>query len=456
MGERLRLHLRENFTHVKAPTRGVWRSALSLRQNAPSTYSEMKRRVVITGIGAISPNGIGAEAFWKATRNGESGIGPITRFDASEFGVRVAGEIKGFREEDYVAPKDRPHVSRVAPLAIAAVQEALESADIDVATMTREDLRKIGVIVGSGGGSHEFTEEQYRLYHTGHWRQCSVYVVPTSTIGTLASEVSMRFGFRGLSHVISTGCTSSTDAIGYAFRNIQAGGLDLMIAGGVDAPIAPLILRGFMAMRILASKWNDEPERASRPFSRDREGFVIAEGSWFFVLEERERAMARGATIFGEIAGYGSTCEAYHRVRLEECGEEPARAITMALEEAGAAPESVGYLNYHGTSTELNDRIETRAVKLAFGKHAYRLPGSSLKSLIGHPQGACGAAGVAATLLAMRDGVLPPTANVDVPDPDCDLDYVPESGRRAEFEYAVANCIAFGSKNSALVLKKAC
>jgi 3-oxoacyl-[acyl-carrier-protein] synthase II len=415
----------------------------------------MKRRVVITGIGAVSPNGIGVEAFWQATRNGESGIGPITRFDASDFAVRVAGEVKGFREEDYVAPKDRPHVSRVAPLAIAAVQEALASAGVDTSSMTRDELRTIGVIVGSGGGSHEFTEEQYRLYHTGHWRQCSVYVVPTSTIGTLASEVSMRFGFRGLSHVISTGCTSSTDAIGYAFRTIQAGGLDVMIAGGVDAPIAPLILRGFMAMRILASKWNDEPHRASRPFSKDREGFVIAEGSWFFVLEERERALARGATIFGEVAGYGSTCEAFHRVRLEECGEEPARAIGMALEEAGAAPEQVGYLNYHGTSTELNDRIETRAVKLAFGKHAYRLPGSSLKSLIGHPQGACGAAGVAATLLAMRDGVLPPTANVDVADPECDLDYVPETGRRVEFEYAVANCIAFGSKNSALVLKKA-
>jgi 3-oxoacyl-[acyl-carrier-protein] synthase II len=415
----------------------------------------MKRRVVITGIGAVSPNGIGVEAFWQATRNGESGIGPITRFDASDFAVRVAGEVKGFREEDYVAPKDRPHVSRVAPLAIAAVQEALASAGVDTSSMTRDELRTIGVIVGSGGGSHEFTEEQYRLYHTGHWRQCSVYVVPTSTIGTLASEVSMRFGFRGLSHVISTGCTSSTDAIGYAFRTIQAGGLDVMIAGGVDAPIAPLILRGFMAMRILASKWNDEPHRASRPFSKDREGFVIAEGSWFFVLEERERALARGATIFGEVAGYGSTCEAFHRVRLEECGEEPARAIGMALEEAGAAPEQVGYLNYHGTSTELNDRIETRAVKLAFGKHAYRLPGSSLKSLIGHPQGACGAAGVAATLLAMRDGVLPPTANVDVADPECDLDYVPEAGRRVEFEYAVANCIAFGSKNSALVLKKA-
>ena len=230
--------------------------------------------------------------------------------------------------------------------------------------------------------------------------------------------------------------------------------MDRLIAGGVDAPIAPLILRGFMAMRILASKWNDDPERASRPFSKDREGFVIAEGSWFFVLEERESALARGAQILGEIAGYGSTCEAYHRVRLEECGEEPARAIGLALDEAGIPPQEVGYIHYHGTSTELNDRIETRAVKLAFGDHAFKLPGSSLKSLIGHPQGACGAAGIAATLFAMRDGVLPPTANVAVPDPECDLDYVTDCGRRADFEYAVANCIAFGSKNSAMVLRR--
>ncbi|HLH38474.1 MAG TPA: beta-ketoacyl-[acyl-carrier-protein] synthase family protein [Bryobacteraceae bacterium] len=411
------------------------------------------RRVVITGMGCVSPNGIGTHAFWEATRNGISGIGPITRFDSSDFAVKIAGEVKDFCEQDYVSPKDRPHVSRAAPLAIAAVEEALESAGIHPARMNRDQLRGIGVILGSGGGSQEFTEEQYRLYHSGHWRQCSVYVVPTSTIGTLASEVSMRFGFRGLSHVVSTGCTSSTDAIGYAYRNIQAGVLDTMIAGGVDAPIAPLILRGFMAMRILASRWNDCPARASRPFSRDRDGFVIAEGAWFFVLEERERALARGAVILGEIAGYGSTCEAYHRVRLEECGEEPARAISLALEEAGLAPEAIGYLNYHGTSTELNDRIETRAVKLAFGEHAYRLPGSSLKSLIGHPQGACGAAGIAATILAMNHGFLPPTVNLEVPDPECDLDYVPQAGRRADFEYAVANCIAFGSKNSALVLR---
>ena len=321
--------------------------------------------------------------------------------------------------------------------------------------MTRDELRQIGVIVGSGGGSQDFTEEQYRLFYTGHVKQCSVYTIPTSTIGTLASEVSMRFGLRGMSHIVSTGCTSSTDAIGYAFRNIQTGVLPTMVAGGVDSPIAPLILRGFQLMRIMSTRWNHDPQRASRPFSRDRDGFVLAEGSWFFVMEEMERARARGAHIYGEVAGYASTCEAYHRVRLEECGEEPARAMTTAIEEAGIPPSEVQYIHYHGTSTELNDRIETRAVKLAFNGHAYKLAGSSLKSMIGHPQGACGAAGVAATLLAMRDGVVPPTINVDEADPECDLDYIP-TPRKMEIENAVANCIAFGSKNSALVLKRVC
>jgi 3-oxoacyl-[acyl-carrier-protein] synthase II len=413
------------------------------------------RRVAVTGIGAVSPNGIGRESFWQASLAGQSGVRRITRFDPTCFAVQIAGEVPPeFDESRFVTAKDRPHVSRAVPLAAAAVSEALEDAGIDTRTLSRDQLRGIGVITGSGGGSQDFTEEQYRLYYTGHQKQCSVYTVPTSTIGTLASEISMRFGFRGLSHIVSTGCTSSTDAIGYAMRNIQAGVLDTIVAGGVDAPIAPLILRGFQVMRIMSTRWNHEPERASRPFSRDRDGFVLAEGAWFFVLEDLERARSRGANIYGEIAGYGSTCEAYHRVRLEECGEEPARAIGLALEEAGVPPEEVQYINYHGTSTDLNDRVETRAVKLAFGEHAFRLPGSSLKSLIGHPQGACGAAGIAVILLAMRDGIAPPTRNLDEPDPDCDLDYIAEGARRIHIQNAVANCIAFGSKNSALVLRR--
>jgi 3-oxoacyl-[acyl-carrier-protein] synthase II len=315
-------------------------------------------------------------------------------------------------------------------------------------------LRRVGVLVGSGGGSAEFVEAQYKLHYEGHGRQMSVYGIPTGTIGTLASEFSMRFGFRGPSHIVSTGCTSSTDAIGYALQHISSGNLDVMIAGGVDAPIAPLIMRGFTMMKIVTPSWNQEPMRGSRPFSRDRDGFVIAEGAWFFVLESLQHAKARGAHIYGEIAGYASTCEAYHRVQLKDGGEEPARTICMALANAGISHSDVGYLNYHGTSTQLNDRIETRAIKLAFNSHAYKLPGSSVKSLIGHPQGACGAAGVACTLLAMRDGVLPPTANIDEPDPECDLDYIPDEGRRTQIEWAVCNCIAFGSKNSALVLRR--
>jgi len=379
----------------------------------------------------------------------------IERFDPTPFQVQVAGQVPAeFDETKYVDVKDRPHVSRAVPLAVAAVAEAMEDAGLDAAQMTRDELRGIGVMVGSGGGSQDFTEEQYRLFYTGHLKQCSVYTIPTGTIGTLASEVSMRFGFRGLSHIVSNGCTSSTDAMGYAFRHIRGGVLNTIVAGGVDSPLAPLILRGFQLMRIMSTRWNAEPQRASRPFSRDRDGFVLAEGAWFFVMEEMEQARARGARIYGEIAGYGSTCEAYHRVRLEECGEEPARAIGLALGEAGIAPSDVQYISYHGTSTELNDRIETRAVKLAFNGHAYKLPGSALKSLIGHPQGACGAAGVAATLLAMRDGVVHPTINVEEPDPNCDLDYVQDTARKISIEHAVANCIAFGSKNSAMVLRK--
>jgi 3-oxoacyl-[acyl-carrier-protein] synthase II len=417
------------------------------------TFS-MKPRVVVTGIGVVSPNGIGRESFWQATRNGVSGIRRISVFDPSGISVQIAGEVTDFDETQHVPEKERKHLSRVVPLGIAAISEALADAGIDPKNLNRDQLRRIGVLVGSGGGSAEFVEEQYRLYYESQQRQVSVYGIPSATIGTMASEFSMRYGFRGPSHVVSTGCTSSTDAIGYACQHIASGNLDYMVAGGVDAPIAPLIIRCFMLMRILTSSWNRDPARASRPFSRDRDGFVIAEGSWFFVLESYEHAKARGAHIYGEIAGYASTCEAYHRVQLEECGEEPAETIKMALANANIDAGAIDYLNYHGTSTKLNDRIETRAIKLAFNSHAFKLPGSSVKSLIGHPQGASGAAGLACTLLAMRDGVLPPTANVEHPDPECDLDYVSDTGRKKDLEWAVCNCIAFGSKNSALVVRK--
>ena len=414
----------------------------------------MLPRVVITGLGVVSPNGIGKEEFCRAILAGRSGVRRISRFDPTDLPVHIAGEIPDFDELQWVDPRERKHVSRVVPLGIAASSEALKDAGLDPASMSMEEQREIGVILGSGGGSQEFSEEQYRLWHSGHVKQVSLFCIPSGTMGTISSEVSMRFGFRGYSHVVTTSCTSSTDALGYASQHIQAGMLPMFLVGGVDSAITPGIIKGYSLLRALTTSWNHAPERASRPFSADRDGFVLAEGCWMFVLEEYDHARARGARIYAEIAGYGCTCEAFHRVRLSESAEEPARAIMLALDEAELAAEDIQYVNLHGTSTELNDRVETRALKLALGGHAQKIPMSGLKSQIGHAQGACGAAGVAATLVAMEHGTIPPTINLDVPDPDCDLDYVPEAGRKAQIEHAICNCVGFGSKNSALVLRK--
>lgn len=412
------------------------------------------RRVVITGMGCVTPIGIGREAFWKGLQTGISGVRRIESFDVTDSPVTIAAEIPEFDVSTHVSAKDMKHVPRTVPLVLAAAREALADAKIDTNALTLDEQRRIGVEIGTGGGGLAFAEKHYEYWYVGPKNHASVYIIPASTHGGLSSEVSMAFGLKGLSHVVSTGCTSSTDAIFYAAQHIALGRQDTMIAGGVDAPLAPGILAGFNLMTVLTREWNDEPKRASRPFAANRSGIVVGEGSFVFVLEELESALARGANIYAEISGYGATCDAYHRVRLDDSGIEPARAMVMALEDAGIEPEQVDYVNLHGTSTVLNDKIETVAVKIALGGHAYNTPMSATKSQIGHPQGASGAAGIGAALCAMTTGIIPPTINLDEPDPVCDLDYVPNVARNAEVTAALCNCIGFGSKNSAIVIQK--
>ncbi len=403
-------------------------------------------------MGVVSPNGVGREAFCRATQAGISGVRVVAAFQQAGLGAQIGGEASEFDPLAHMEAHEAAQVGRVVPLALAAAAEALADAGLEPGRLSLEQRRRIAVLIGSGGAALEFVERQFELYFSGQAKRCSVYTIPSATPGALASELSMRFGLRGFSHLISTGCTSSTDALGYARQQILLGAADAVLCGGVDAPLAPLIARAFGLMRVLTTAWNHAPERGSRPFSADRDGCVLGEGAWMFVVEEEGRARARGARPYARLAGYGSTCDAHHRVRPEDSGEEPARAMQLALADAGLPPEAIGYANLHGTSTVLNDRIETRAVKLALGRHAYRTPMSALKSQIGHPQGASGAAGVAATLAALGAQRVPPTLNLDHPDPECDLDYVPHEGRAHGFAHALCNCIAFGSKNSALVL----
>ncbi len=412
------------------------------------------RRAVVTGIGAISPNGIGREAFWAATRAGTSGVRRITQFPVEHLPTRIAGTVEGFDPGAVLSANDLKHVPRIVPMAVAASIEAAADAGLAAGELPLDERRRFAVVIGSGGGGLEFIEKQFRQYYLEDPKGVSLYTIPSSTPGSLSSEISMKLALRGASHVISTGCTSSTDALGHAMSLIRYGRADRVIVGGSDSPIGPGILTGFCLMKIMSTSWNDEPARASRPFSKDRDGFVLAEGSWMMVLEERDTAMARGARIYGEVVGYGATCEAFHRVRLDENGEEPARAMRLALDDAALGPGDVDYLALHGTSTQLNDRIETRAIKLVFGPRATEIPASSVKSMIGHPQGASGAAGIAASLLAMRDSFLPPTINRDAADPDCDLDVIPNTGRERRIDVALCNCIGFGSKNAAIILKR--
>ena len=412
------------------------------------------RRVVITGMGCVTPLGIGRQNFWDGLISARSGVRRIQAFDVSSSPVKIAAEVPEFDWQAQINPKDRKHVPRTVPLALAAAREALEDAGIHPSDLSLEERRAIGVELGTGGGGLSFTEQQYEYWYIGPANKASVYTIPSSTHGGLSSELSMAFGVRGLSHIVSTGCTSSTDAIAYAAQHIILGRQDIMLSGGVDAPLAPGILAGFNLMTVLTSDWNDEPHRASRPFSRNRSGMVLGEGAWIYVLEDLDHARERGAHIYAEITGYGATCDAFHRVRLAEDGSEPARAMRLALADAEREPKDIDYVNLHGTSTQLNDRIETSALKLALDGHARRIPMSATKSQVGHPQGASGAAGLGAALCAMHTNQIPPTINLDEPDPECDLDYVPNVAREASVRIALCNCIGFGSKNSALVVEK--
>jgi 3-oxoacyl-[acyl-carrier-protein] synthase II len=413
------------------------------------------RRVVITGMGVISPNGNNAEVYAQSLAQGISGLRWLNGeggVDSPALRTRIVGKVVDFDSSAAMEPAEARRVPRMVPLAIAASREALNMARIRLDPQDVESQRAIGVALGTGGGGMAFVEDQYRAFFLEG--KGSVFSITAGTPGNLSSELSIALHLRGPSHVLSTGCTSSTDAIGYATMLIRNGVIPMMLAGGADSPISPGILTVFERMRVVSTRRWDRPSQGSRPFSMDRDGFILAEGAWMFVLEEREHALSRGARILAELAGYASTCDAYHRVQIDPEIAEPVRAMELALQDGNVAKDEIGYINLHGTSTELNDRLETAVVRKCFGQRSSSIPSSSTKSMIGHPQGACGAAGLAATVLAMRDGILHPTINLDHPDPACDLYYIPNQARRVRVDVAVCNCIAFGSKNSVLVIKR--
>ena len=414
----------------------------------------MLRRVVITGLGAVSPNGIGLKTFWENTCNGISGIARIASFDASDLICQIAGEVSQFDPSLYYSTADLKKLPRSVPMSVAATQEALLNAGIDLSSFSEEEFEGLGVLVGSGGSGFDYSEKQFKIYFSKQPSKISPYAISNSLVGMLSSEISMYFGFQGRSHVISNGCTSSSDALGYAFNTIRFGQEDWFVSGGVEACVTPAMMQGFERMKVNPMHFNDSPARGSRPFNRDREGFVLAEGAWTIILEELEHAKARGAEIIAEIVGYGTTCDAFHRVAIMPDGKQSSRALNLAMKDAKLNKNEVDYINFHGTSTLLNDKVETLAVKRAFNSHAMNIASSSTKSMVGHPQGASGALGVTISALSLKNGFMTPTINMENPDPECDMDYVCNVGREDKLNIAISNCISFGSKNSAIVLRK--
>ena len=418
-----------------------------------------RTRVAITGIGVVSPYGAGREAFWQHVTRGCSATRAITEFDPSEFACTVAAPVPRvsindavvITERDGVSPEragkpDPRRYSKASLIAVIAASEAWADAGL------RLNEPGAGVLVGSGAGGIDVAERQYYEFFNDGWKRVTPYAIPVSIVGMVSSEISIALELHGISHVVSTGCTSSTDAIAYAASMIRAGEAEVILSGGADACVTPGMIFGFSKMRVVATRYNDQPDSASRPFDRERDGFVLGEGAWMVVLEREERARARGARVYATIDGYGSTCDAYHRVQMHPDGEQIVRAMRLAIDRSGHAIEEIGYVNFHGTSTVLNDAVESRCVRQVFQAHADRVAGSSIKSMIGHPQGASGAAGIVTSALALSRGYLPPTINQSTPDPDCDLDFIPNTGRAVAVEAALCNCLGFGSKNSAIVI----
>ncbi len=408
------------------------------------------RRVVVTGIGLVSPVGIGTELNWRALTTGQCGIGKITRFDASAFAARIAGEVKNFDPLQFVEKKDVKKMDVFIQYAIAASQFAMDDAKLAI---TEANAPHVGVFVGSGIGGFTSIEREHEALLAGGPRKISPFFIPASIINLAAGQVSIRFGAKGPNLATCTACSASAHAVGESFEIIKRGDADAMIAGGSEAAITPMSVGGFAAMRAMSTR-NDDPDHASRPFDKERDGFIIGEGAGIVILEERESAIARGARIYAEIVGYGMSGDAYHITAPTEDGSGAVRVMDMAMRKANIAPQQVAYINAHGTSTPHNDRIETLAIKNLFGEHAYKLAISSTKSMTGHLLGAAGGLEAGITALAVYHQTAPPTINLDHPDPDCDLDYVPGKCRPVKMEYALSNSFGFGGTNAALLLKK--
>jgi 3-oxoacyl-[acyl-carrier-protein] synthase II len=408
-----------------------------------------RSRVVITGVGVLSPIGITAEEFWKSCLEGKTGIDRVSSFDPTGFGSQIAGEVRDFDPEQYMERVEARKMDRFTQMAVVASEAAVESAGLDTA---KEDPERLGVLVGAGiGGISTFEEQHKRLIERGPSR-VSPFFVPMMIIDMAPGMVSMRLKLKGPNYGVVSACASGAHAIGDAFRIIQRGDADVMLAGGAEAAVTPMTLAGFSSMKALSTR-NDEPAKASRPFDKDRDGFVLSEGAGMMVLETPEHASKRGANILAEIIGYGATADAHHMTAPAPGGEGAARAMRIALADGGVSPEEVSYINAHGTSTPHNDRLETAAIKTVFGEHAYRIPISSTKSMIGHLLGAAGGVELAACVMSIRDGMIHPTANHEIPDEECDLDYVKGPARKAEVSTVVSNSFGFGGHNASIVLR---